>query len=81
MASPWCCRQGVQELLAIPCGQVAWRASKSKANAALPDPAPAPGLGRVVQQQRGYQRDPEHAGGVHDQLGRRVTRIDQVLAG
>jgi hypothetical protein len=35
MASSWCCRPGFQELLAVPCGQVARRASKSMANAAL----------------------------------------------
>ena len=39
------------------------------------------GLGGGVQQHRADQRDPEHAGSVDDQLGRRVTRIDQVLAG
>ena len=41
IASSWRCRHGVQVLLAIPCGQVACRASKSKANAALSYPAPA----------------------------------------
>ena len=41
IASSWRCRHGVQELLAIPCGQVACRASKSMANEALSYPAPA----------------------------------------
>src|SRR6266700_531436 len=41
IASSWRCRHGLQELLAVPCGQVACRASKSKANAALSYPAPA----------------------------------------
>jgi len=44
-------------------------------------PGAGSGLGGVVQPQRADQRDPEDAGGVDDQLGRRVTRIDQVLAG
>jgi hypothetical protein len=35
IASSWCCRHGVQELLAVPCGQIAWRASKSMEKAAL----------------------------------------------
>jgi hypothetical protein len=34
-------RYGFQELLAVPCGQVAWRASKSTEKAALPWPVPA----------------------------------------
>jgi len=41
IASSWCCRHGFQVLLVTPCGQVACRASKSKANAALSYPAPA----------------------------------------
>jgi hypothetical protein len=41
IASSWRGRHGVRVLLAIPCGQVACRASKSKANAALSYPAPA----------------------------------------
>jgi hypothetical protein len=41
MAWSWCCRHGFQELLVIPCGQVACRASKSTANAGLSYPAPA----------------------------------------
>jgi hypothetical protein len=32
-------------------------------------PGAGSGLRGVVQQQRGYQGDPERAGGVHDQLG------------
>jgi len=35
MASPSFFRHGVQELLAVPCGQVAWRASKSMEKAAF----------------------------------------------
>lgn len=38
----------------------------------MPDPqagTAVPQGSRVVQQHRGYRRDPEHAGGVHDQLG------------
>jgi carbamoyltransferase len=35
IASPSFFRHGVQELLAVPCGQVAWRASKSMEKAAL----------------------------------------------
>ena len=44
-------------------------------------PGAGPGLRGGVQQHRADQRDPEAAGGVDDQLSRRVTRIDQVLAG
>jgi len=41
IASSRRCRHGFQVLLAIPCGQVACRVPKSKANAALSYPAPA----------------------------------------
>jgi hypothetical protein len=76
MAWSWCCRHGFQELLVTPCGQVAWRRSKPGGERGLVIPGAGPGLRGVVQQQRGYQRDPERAGGVHDQLGRRIARID-----
>ena len=69
MASSWRCRHGFQELLVTPCGQVAWRASKSMANAYLSYPAPALAWAELSSSSRADQRDPERAGGLHDQLG------------